>query len=626
MALFDVWYTAIIVLDANILLSLYRVAPEKSRKFLEILEALSHRIWIPRQFWEEYRRRRPEMRADISREYKQTQANLQSSRDKSKNSLLHLTKRYSFDSAQHILEIDAFFDGLIGTVHSSSKEYLSRAEFDEVDERIANLCVGRVGDLLPDSTIADIPSMWQWRLDRGIPPGLKDRKKRKPNRYGDLMGWLQIKRHAIGRDRPVIMVTDDTKANDWFVLKNSNPSGPHPDLSRELYDEAGVQLYLYTSEQFMWNADKYLKWQRHVAASGDYFRRLTPTLLPDFGKVAAFESLPVLTAIGSIFGDRVHSLSAMAGFTAGVSNEGLLGLLEGINTFDDRLGSLYDSISSITAFYDNYKPYAELQRSTAEIMNPIREQQRMIADIVDPIREPERTIAEIMNPIREQQRMIAEIMNPIREQQRMIADIVNPIREPERTIAEIMNPIREQQRMIADIVNPIREQQRMIADIVNPIREQQRMIAEIMNPIREQQRMIADIVNPIREQQRMIADIVSPIREQQRMIADIVNPIREQQRMIADIVNPIREQQRMIADIVNPIREQQRMIADIVNPIREQQRMIADIVSPIREQQRMIADIVNPIREQQRWIDAMMKPYPKEQRRITDQIMKNLPL
>lgn len=343
----NVWFTAIIVLDANILLGLYRLAPEQSRKLLDILEALRDRIWIPRQFWEEYQRRRPEMFANISREYKRTRTNLQSNRDKSKNSLLHLTERYSFDSTQLIIAIDAVYDEAIGTLHSSAKEHLSSADFDEVDERIACLCAGRVGDPLPDSTIADIPSMWQWRLDRGIPPGLKDRKKRKPNRYGDLTGWLQIKRRAIGRDRPVIIVSDDVKAGDWFVHKNGSPSGPHPVLTRELNDEAGVKLYLYTSEQFMWLADRFLKWQRHVAASGEHFRRHTPTLLQDFSRLSAFDSIAATTARIGLVNGYTNPFSSLEGLTIGDIFKDINDSISVIHAFNDRHNHLRSSMARL---------------------------------------------------------------------------------------------------------------------------------------------------------------------------------------------------------------------------------------------------------------------------------------
>ena len=510
MALFDAWFNAIIVLDANALLNLHERSAESSEQQLDILESFSEQIYIPRQFYDEYQNNLPAIANRVSKQYRVFGNNLHSNRDNTVKILIQLANQNNSDIASFIPEVNELYQMVVDAVSRSRKQHIARFFNDNSDTRINRLIDDKVGDPLPDSLLADIPAIWQWRLDRNIPPGLQDYDKPEPRHYGDLIGWFQIKRHAIGRGRPVIMVTDDVKANDWYVLKNGNPSGPHPELTRELYDEAGVELHLYTSEQFMLFARMYLKSRAMAEAAGEYFRRLTPTLLPDFGNIVATGSLSALTARVGIFNDFRHSLKALPGLTAGVTNKGLLDSISAVSAFSDRYNHSFSTLAGLTT-NDNLKyivdqlssttavlkPYAELHRSTAHYMNSIREQQRMITDIVDPIREQQRMIADIVNPIREQQRMIADIVNPIREQQRMIADIVNPIREQQRKIADIVNPFREQQRIIADIVNPMREQQRMIADIVNPMREQQRMIADIVNPKREQQRTIDMLTKPM---------------------------------------------------------------------------------------------------------------------------------
>ena len=425
MSRLNAWFIAIIVLDANILLGLYRVAPETRRQRLEVLEALRDRIWIPRQFWNEYRRRRHEMRAHISKEYKTAHSNLQSNREKSKKSLIHLRARFSYEAKPYIDRIDALYAELTEDVMQYSNEHINNINHEEIDGRIEALVAGKLGEPLPDSTIADIPSMWQWRLDHGIPPGLKDCEKPVPNRYGDLIGWLQIIRHAVGRGRPVIMVTDDKKPNDWFVLKNGKPSGPHPELTRELYDEAGVELYLFTSEHFMWLANRYLKWQRHVAESGHFVRRPTQTIMPDFRRIATIGTMPVLPSTKSILRDYANTFGTIAGLSAGESTKNSLNSITALfdsykpllntlaaPTINDSLQYIVDNLSSANAALNQY---SELQRSTDYVLNSVREQQRLLADTVNPIRRQQQLIADIVNPIRGQQRLIADIMRPIRE-------------------------------------------------------------------------------------------------------------------------------------------------------------------------------------------------------------------
>ena len=554
---------------------------------MQILEALSHRIWIPRQFWEEYRRRRPEMHAFISRKYKQTQASLQSSRDKSKNTLLRLTERYSFDSTQHILAIDAFYNELIGTVRSSSIEYICRAEFDEVDERIAKLCAGRVGDLLPDSTIADIPSMWQWRLNHGIPPGLKDRRKPEPERYGDLIGWLQTKRHAIGRDRPVIMVTDDVKAGDWFDLKNGNPSGPQPDLTRELYDEAGVELYMYTSEQFMRLADMYLKWQRSVAAAGEVFPPHIPALLPGFSRFAAIESKTFVTEMGSIFDDYERSISAIAGMNVFDDRmERLHESLAGFSAFSDTLDQLHDSLIGVSAFNERFnQSLNSIARLTVglssnslldyslqhledsvEVINMLDERWKHMHDTLTGFN----TLGENMNQIHD----AFAAVSTFGDRWKHVHDTLTGF----NTIRESIKLNLEPPLMISEVMKGYLEPNLMISDAVKRELEPLRITSELMKSVLEPDLMISDAVKRVLEPPRMTSELVKGYLEPDLMIGDTMKSIIDQHSITGGMMKPFLDlQQNTMADTVKSIIDHSSIAAGVMKPfLKAQQRQTDD--------------------------------------------------
>lgn len=56
-AFFDTLFKdAIIILDTNILLDLYRVSPKTSKELIEIIKKLGERIWIPYRVASEYHR------------------------------------------------------------------------------------------------------------------------------------------------------------------------------------------------------------------------------------------------------------------------------------------------------------------------------------------------------------------------------------------------------------------------------------------------------------------------------------------------------------------------------------------------------------------------------------------
>ena len=375
MALFDAWYTAIIVLDANVLLNLHERSAVSSEEQLDILENLSEKIYIPRQFYDEYQKHVPYIANRVSKQYRVVDNNLQSYRDNTTKNLIRLPNQNGFVIASIISEFDELFQKAIEAVSSGREQHIARLFEDDIDDRIARLIDGKIGDPFPQSRLDSIYIEGRFRYNNKIPPGFKDYyRKGEPDCYGDLVGWKQIIEFA-DEDiikRPVIMVTDDSSGEDWFYKSNGEPRGPRHELVQELRDQAGVDFYLYTSDQFMLFARMYLKSRAMAESAGEYFRRLTPTLLPGFGKIAATGSLSAFTARVSIFNDYRHSLNSLPELTAGVSSKGLLDSISAMTGFSEsykhsfssmarrtaRMNSkgLLDSISEITAFSEIYKP------------------------------------------------------------------------------------------------------------------------------------------------------------------------------------------------------------------------------------------------------------------------------
>ena len=68
----DIWTKGEIVVDANVLLDLYRYSDDARDAFLQLLTKHATRVWLPHQAAEEYFRNRPSVINEQSKSYDKT--------------------------------------------------------------------------------------------------------------------------------------------------------------------------------------------------------------------------------------------------------------------------------------------------------------------------------------------------------------------------------------------------------------------------------------------------------------------------------------------------------------------------------------------------------------------------
>lgn len=223
-----------IILDANILLGLYRRDTAQREEIFDVLERVHDRLWVPHQAAREYQENRlntikivtsflRRLRKTISDAYEEgvNQVRAQSSLRDFKESLESLLQK----SAE---EADTAIDRL-------AKQYgLPPATLtsDDLRDRLDALLHGRVGSAPSDEVLARRLDEARRRADAGIPPGYADRAKSGDHGYGDYLLWAEVLERAGGRDVPVIFVTDDSK-EDWWIIVEGLCLGPRIELVRE---------------------------------------------------------------------------------------------------------------------------------------------------------------------------------------------------------------------------------------------------------------------------------------------------------------------------------------------------------------------------------------------------------
>ena len=83
----NLWNSCLFVLDANVLLNLYRYSQETSDELIQILKQISDRLWVPHQAALEYQENRLQTIAKQLEVYDEIQKLVEDSKKKLKNKL-----------------------------------------------------------------------------------------------------------------------------------------------------------------------------------------------------------------------------------------------------------------------------------------------------------------------------------------------------------------------------------------------------------------------------------------------------------------------------------------------------------------------------------------------------------
>lgn len=252
------WRKCDFVLDASVLLNLYRLPRESADTLLDILTAIGDRLWVPHQAALEYHRRRRDVIADQKRAYSDIQENLRHACEKLGNELRKY-RRHPFIEVEPLLNrVKTTASEIAEELEASLTDHPDLLEEDYIRDTVTTVLEGRVGLRYPEERLKQIYGEGQRRYERKIPPGFEDAEKGHPGKYADLVLWHQVIDHAEGAKQPVIFITDDRKADWWWKSRDAKTIGPHPDLIQEMRADAKVAFYMYHTDQFMEYAQEYL--------------------------------------------------------------------------------------------------------------------------------------------------------------------------------------------------------------------------------------------------------------------------------------------------------------------------------------------------------------------------------
>jgi len=270
----EIWANGIFVLDANVLLNLYRYTEETRKELLQILNKISDRLWIPHQVGLEYHANRITVILEQIVAYDQI---TQSLSDSSQTVVSKLDEKFKkFKDRHPSIKIDSitqnineYFTTLIEEAKEQKKLHPNLLEKDNILEIITDLFKDNVGDSYNQDQLDKIFSEGEKRYKIERPPGYEDLKEKQgevkyhndliiKSEYGDLIVWKQIIEKAKSDEKSIIFITDDVK-EDWWKIVKGRTIGPRDELINEFTFETNQSLLMYNTERFMQYASESLK-------------------------------------------------------------------------------------------------------------------------------------------------------------------------------------------------------------------------------------------------------------------------------------------------------------------------------------------------------------------------------
>lgn len=253
----------IFVLDSNVLLSVYELPRKDTENLLSALEndKIFGRLWIPHQVALEYQRNRwksikkQENTINVTKRLNELTKSIENLADDLKK--LSMLQHEYIDPDYVSGELKRALQIVQGANDHNKLNLLLN---DKIRDRIDELFKGKIGSEYSEVELEEIYDEGKKRFKNKIPPGYEDGKtKDTVKKYGDLVLWKQILKHAKSNKKSIIFVTNEKKGDWWFKGDTNNFLGPQAELIQEFSVETGQIFHMYRINEFLKHIKDYLE-------------------------------------------------------------------------------------------------------------------------------------------------------------------------------------------------------------------------------------------------------------------------------------------------------------------------------------------------------------------------------
>ncbi len=263
----EVYQTGVVVLDANVLLALYRLSPAQRDELLAVLRKVRERLWIPYQAALEYQRNRLQVIQQQTSSYAKVRQEMQKAVGAGKKALeSHQAHEALTHEVNELLDVTLTnLDQQLAKLQEKHSLGLDEALRDDpVRAALDDLLAGRVADPPDEPVRKERVETAKKRLQARTPPGYADADKDPEQAAGDYLLWAELLEQAPRFDGPLLLVTNDQK-EDWFLRVSGKTVGPRPELVREMRERTPHAYHQHTLRRFLQLASEIL--ETPVAAS-----------------------------------------------------------------------------------------------------------------------------------------------------------------------------------------------------------------------------------------------------------------------------------------------------------------------------------------------------------------------
>lgn len=249
---------AVVAVDANVLLGLYRFLPQTAADLIKVLERLEDRLVVPHQALREFWRHRQRATGSPEAATRIAEEAIARAGASVKQALETWSKQVGLDANERaglVERATLFAEELraeLAAVHQSAGAQPGDEDFILV--QLESLLEGRVTAALAEEEWESCVVEGHRRVEAEEPPGYRDAAKQEGDSpegaAGDYLVWYQAIRHAEQRGCDLVIVTADEK-EDWWWRQQATLLGPRPELSLEYHKLTGRRLFLFRPQDLL---------------------------------------------------------------------------------------------------------------------------------------------------------------------------------------------------------------------------------------------------------------------------------------------------------------------------------------------------------------------------------------